>query len=81
MAQDAIAALAEEIKKLRESQEEMSRKVGRSGGRKDSYHFKRKANEVQHKFNEEVEDALEEVEEMRCRGQVLLRWSKMRRML
>ena len=42
MAQEAIAALAEEIKKLRESQEEMSRKVGRSGGRKDSYRFKRK---------------------------------------
>ena len=41
----------------------MARKVGRSDGRKDSYRFKRKANEAQHKFNEEVEGALEEAED------------------
>ena len=63
MAEGAIASLTEEIKKLRESHEEMARKVGRSGGRKDSYRFKRKANEAQHKFNEEVEGALEEAED------------------
>ena len=57
MAEAAIAVLAEEIKKLRESQDEMSRRVGRSG---DSYCFKRKAND---KFNEEVGYSLEEAED------------------
>ena len=62
MAEAAIATLADEIKKLRESQDEMSRRVGRSGGKRDFYRFKRKANEIQHKFNEAVGDSLEEAE-------------------
>ena len=53
-----ITELVEEVRRLREEvkagQEEMSRKLARSG-RKESYTFKRKAHEIQHHFNEEVE--------------------------
>ena len=64
----AEEALAEQIKMLRESQDEMARRVERSNGMKDSYHFKRKANEVQHKFNEDVGDSLEEAEDALLRA-------------
>ena len=60
-----IAALIEEVRRLQEEvkagQEETSRKLARSG-RKDSYSFKRKANEIQHWFNEDVEEKLDEAE-------------------
>ena len=60
-----IAALVEEVRRLREEvkagQEETSRKLARSG-RKDSYSFKRKANKIQHRFNEDVEEKLDEAE-------------------
>ena len=45
----------------------MSRRVGRCGG-KDTYRFKSKANEVQHKFNEDVGDSLEEAEDALLRA-------------
>ena len=44
---------------MKTGQEETSRKLARSG-RKESYSFKRKANEIRHRFNEEVADKLEE---------------------
>ena len=58
-----IAELVEEVRRLREDvkagQEETSRKLARSSW-KESYPFKRKANEILHRFNEDVEDKLDE---------------------
>ena len=62
---EAMGLLLEEIKKLREdvktSQEDTALVVARKA-RKESYSFKRKANENQYKFNGDVEDRLVEVE-------------------
>ena len=46
---------------MKAGQEETSRKLARSG-RKASYTFKRKANEIQHRFNGDMADKLNEAE-------------------
>ena len=57
--------LLQEVRKLREEvktgQEDTARKLARSG-KKDPYTFKRKANEMQHRFNEDVAERVEEAE-------------------
>ena len=66
--EEAVTLLLSEVRKLREgqeamrsAQEETSHKLARSSGRRDAYSFKRKGNENQFRFNQDVEDAFAEV--------------------
>ena len=80
MADIAALRLQEEVKA---GQEETSRKLARSG-RKDSYSFKRKANEIQHWFHEDVEEKLDEAEvaqSQRRRSVQNRRWGKIKEAL
>ena len=66
--EEAVALLLSEVWKLRDgqeamrsAQEEASQKLARSSGRRDPYTFRRKGNENQFHFNQDVEDAFAEV--------------------
>ena len=66
--EEAVALLLSEVRKLRDgqeamrsAQEEASQKLARFSGRRDPYTFRRKGNENQFHFNQDVEDAFAEV--------------------
>ena len=61
--EEAVALLLSEVRKeaMRSAQEETSQKLARSSGRRDPYTFKRKGNENQFRFNQDVEDTFAEV--------------------
>ena len=59
--QEAMRKLRNGQEAMRSAQEEASQKLARSSGRRDPYTFRRKGNENQFHFNQDVEDAFAEV--------------------
>ena len=63
--EEAVTLLQSEVRKLQEvmrsAQEKTSQKLARSSGRRDPYTFKRKGNQNQFHFNQDIEDAFAEV--------------------
>ena len=62
--EEAVALLLSEVRKLRDGQEAMrsaQEETSQKLGRRDPYTFKKKENENQFHFNQDVEDAFAEV--------------------